>query len=254
MLILLDIGNTSVTYGLYEGGRLQRFGSSLFNEIPKLIKNCSKKGAKYKIDLVISSVVPKKTAILKKQFGKKKAFNLWVIGENIPTLIKHRYHPAKNLGADRIVNIYGALRIYGAPFLIIDYGTAITFDYVSKKRVFEGGMIVPGPEISFQALIERAAQLPKKVRLPEGTSHFLGRNTYPCMESGILQGYGALTDGLIRRFKSRFGPLKVIATGGFAQHLRPFCKELEVVDPKHAIKSLLLIFKDFQRRRATRRP
>ena len=135
--------------------------------------------------------------------------------------------------------------MYQPPLLVIDYGTAITFDYISRGGIFEGGMIIPGPEIAFQSLIEKAALLPKKIRLPERSASFLGRSTYDCMASGILQGYGAMTEGLITRFKKRFGPrLKVIATGGFSSRLAGFTRSFDVLDPRHSIKSLRLIFDD----------
>lgn len=155
---------------------------------------------------------------------------------------------------DRIVNIYGALRMYKPPFIIVNFGTAMTVDYVSKKRIFEGGMIIPGPEIAFQALIQRAALLPKKLRLPYKRSSFLGRTTFDCMSSGILEGYGSMTYELIRRFKRRFGSdIPIIATGGFAPHLRPYAHCFDLVDDRHSIKSLLIIFKDYLRGQRTRR-
>ena len=179
MLILLDIGNTSVTYGLYQNGRWQGFGSRLIDDIPKFINKCCKSGAEYHpYNLVISSVVPKNTLIIKKTLAKKPGIRLWIAGKNLPVPIRHRYKWPEKLGIDRRVNVYGALQLYKPPLLIIDFGTAITADYISKKGVFEGGMIIPGPEISFQSLIERAALLPKKIRLPEKALSFIGRSTY----------------------------------------------------------------------------
>lgn len=244
MILLLDIGNTSVTYGRYRGGRLHDFGSSLYGDIPKICEKWFDNGEKYKIDVILSSVVPQKKDYLTKFFSKIKGVKIWIVGENLPIRIKHRYHFPKKLGVDRAVNVYGAIRIYKPPLLMIDYGTAITFDYVSRKGIFEGGMIVPGPEISLQALIERAALLPKKIRLPLKAASFLGRNTYDCLSSGVLEGFGALTDGLIQRFRERYGKFTVVATGGFSKNLKPYTELLDVIDPKHSIKSLLLLFKD----------
>lgn len=249
MLILLDIGNTAVTYGIYKGGRLLRSGSCIYNDIPKIVKKCLISGYSSKINVIISSVVPKITKSMTLGTGPLRfpgpvpKVKIWVVGRNLPVKIKHRYQFSK-LGVDRAVNIYGALRIYKAPFLIIDSGTAITFDYVSKQGVFEGGMIVPGPEVSLQALMERAALLPKNILLPKKAASFLGRTTYDCMVSGILEGYGALTDGLIERFRKRYGKsLKVIATGGFMNHLKPYTRQIDVVDLRHSVKSLLLLAK-----------
>lgn len=247
MLILLDVGNTAVTYGIYDGGRLLYSGSSLYNHIPKIVKNWSKSGRdNNSVNIIISSVVPKITPIIRKSIKGNKRVKIWVVRENLPIPIKHKYRNIKQLGIDRAVDIYGALRMYKAPLLILDFGTAITADYVSKKGVFEGGMIIPGPQISFQALIARGALLPKNLRLPRTHKSFLGRNTYDCMASGILEGYGALTDELISRFKKRFGKnLRVIATGGFAEHLKPYVHPFDIYDPRHSIKSLLLLAKDY---------
>lgn len=244
MLVLLDIGNTAATCGIYKNGRLLQFLTLLYNDIPKYVKNCQKSGINESIDIVISSVVPKITSKLEGAL-KGKNRRIWVVGKNLPVLLKHRYSRKNTLGIDRIVNMYGALKIYGGPALVVDFGTAVTFDYLSSKGIFEGGMIVPGPQLSFQCLIERAAQLPKKARLPEKAHSFLGTDTLGCLTSGILEGYGAMTDGLIERFKSKYGKnLKVIATGGFACHLKPYVSAVDIFDPQHSIKALLLLYKE----------
>jgi type III pantothenate kinase len=249
MLILLDIGNTSVTYGFYGNGRLHRFGSCLYDSVPYIINNLADSG---KLDsnnhIVISSVVPKITQFVKRSIFNKKGFKLWIIGENLRISIPHRYISLKKLGSDRLVNLYGAIRIYKPPILVIDFGTGVTFDYVSRKGVFEGGMIIPGPQISFQALLARTALIPKELRLPTKSSSFIGRNTQQCVTSGILEGYGSMTDELVSRFKSKFGKsLRVLVTGGYAGAIKPFSNEFQIYDPRHSIKSLLIIFKDFQK-------
>lgn len=244
MLILFDIGNTAATYGIYEKGRLKTFGSCLYNDIPKIVKNCSFSGKNNRItNMVVSSVVPQITHTIEHLVSRKNV-RMMTVGKNLPVPLKHRYPKNNTLGIDRIVNMYGALQMVGGPALVIDFGTAITFDYLSTEGVFEGGMIIPGPELSFQSLIKRAARLPKNARLPHKTKAFLGKTTLDCLNSGILEGYGALTDGLIERFKSKYGKnLKVIATGGFARHLKPYTRNLKTVDPQHSIKSLFLLFK-----------
>ena len=245
MLLAIDVGNTAVTYGIYKGKKLVLFGSTLFNDFPKILNKWSKSGDISFKYILISSVVPKNTLTLKKLFSKMRPLTVLVAGENIRVPIKHHYSSIRKLGSDRIVNIYGALKLYPPPLLIIDYGTAVTFDYVSRRKVFEGGMIIPGPEISFQALIDKAALLPKKIRLPKKTSSFLGRNTFDCLRSGVLEGFGALTDDLVERFKSIYGKnLRVIATGGFAEYLKPYVNSFDVLDPRHSIKSLFVIFND----------
>ena len=244
-IALLDIGNTAVTYGYYGGGRLLSQGSVLHHDIPKKIAYWSKSGGESNtINLVISSVVPKMTQKIKQLAKTYSNLKPWVAGRDLPVQIKHNYRNINKLGIDRAVNIYGALRIYKPPFILIDYGTAITMDYVSPKGIFEGGMIIPGPEIAFQALLERAALIPKSLRLPKNHTSFLGHTTYDCMRSGTLEGYGALTDELVRRFRKRFHPkARVLVTGGFSAHLKPYTQVFQVVDPALSIKSLLLLFK-----------
>lgn len=244
MILTLDIGNTSVSYGLFRGKTLIASGSELCIHIPKIFEKWQRSG-KFKeiVHIVISSVVPKNTRFIKKAISSDtKVTPFWIAGENLPVPIKSKYR-RQQLGIDRAVNIYGALSALQKPFLVIDFGTAVTFDYVSKNGIFEGGLIVPGPETAFQALIEKAALLPKKMRLPHETDSFLGRNTMNCLKSGILQGYGSMTDELIRRFKKRFGlNLKVLATGGFVKHLKPYIKEVHRIDPLHTLKSLHLLY------------
>ena len=244
-ILAIDIGNTAATLGFYEGGRLLTFGSSYYSDIPKYAKKLTGSGKNFHLDVVISSVVPKITSFLKYNLQSVKGIKVWVLGRNLPIKISHNYNNINKLGVDRMVNIYGATKIYRLPVLIIDYGTAITFDYVDAKGVFQGGMIIPGPEVAFRTLGQRAALLPTGLSMPKRAKAFLGRNTRGCMESGILEGYGAMTDELIQRFRKRYGKgLRVLATGGFAGVIRPYTKNIDTVDPKHSIKSLLALFRE----------
>lgn len=243
-ILAIDIGNTAATFGFYEGGRLITFGSSCYNSIPKYASKLVKSGKSYHLDIVISSVVPKITCFLKCKLQSINGIKVWILGQNLPIKINHNYNNINALGIDRKINIYGAIRIYRGPILIIDYGTAITFDYLDAKGVFQGGMIIPGPEVTLRALSQKAALLPKELSMPKRTKSFLGRNTRECMESGILEGYGAMTDELILRFRERYGKnLRVLATGGFSQVIRPYTKHIDIVDPKHSVKSILALFR-----------
>ena len=245
MLILLDIGNTAVTYGICKlkvPGTLSNFGSCSYSDIPKIVSKCYSSGdLKQYSNIVISSVVPHITRKIRR-LVKGKPCRLWVAGANLPIPLKHRYPKNQKPGPDRLVTLYGAFKLYKAPLVVIDFGTAITFDYLSAKGIFEGGMIIPGPEIAFQTLLSRAALIPKNIRLPHKAKSFLGKNTYDCISSGVLQGYGAMFDELIHRFKSKYSnKLKFIATGGFAKHLKPYTKTMTVIDPQLSIKSLHLL-------------
>lgn len=239
MLLLFDIGNTSVTYGVEKNGQLT-FGGCLFDDIPDFVNKLVKNGNYSHIKAIISSVVPKRTLILVKILDVLRV-SVFIAGKTLSVPVKSRY-ASKQLGVDRQVNAYGAIQLHQTPALVIDFGTAITVDYVSKKGIFEGGLIIPGPQISFQALWERAALLPKEVRLPTKAKGLIGRNTQDCMNSGILQGYGALTDGLVARFKAAYGPLKVLSTGGFAKVLQPYSHSLGTLDSYLSIKALSHLF------------
>jgi type III pantothenate kinase len=243
-ILAIDIGNTAATVGFYEGGRLISFGSMYYNDIPKYALKINRSGKFNNLDIVISSVFPIITKKIVASLGTFKGQKIWVIGKDIPLKIRHKYSDYSNLGCDRKINAYGAVRMYRLPILVIDYGTAITFDYIDSKGVFQGGMIIPGPETAYTALGQRAALLPKKLRLPKQAKAFLGRNTRECMESGILEGYGAMTDELIQRFRKRYGRnLRVLATGGFSERIRPYTKHIDTFDLKHSIKSILALWR-----------
>lgn len=243
-ILAIDVGNTAATVGFYEGGRLIDFGSMYYDDIPKYAIKLLSCGKNDHLDVVIASVFPEITRKLKLSLGSMNGMNIWVIGRNLPIKIRHKYSNYNNLGCDRKINVYGTIRMYHLPMLVIDYGTAITFDYVDSKGVFQGGMIIPGPETAYRALCQRAALLPKSLTLPNRAKAFLGRNTKECMESGILEGYGAMTDELIQRFRNRYGKdLRVLATGGFSEIIRPYAKKIDMVDPRHSIKSILALFR-----------
>ncbi len=244
-ILAIDIGNTAATMGFYEGGRLLDFGSIYYDDIPKYASKIMINGRNNHLDIVISSVFPEITKKVKLSLGTRKGQKLWIVGKNLPVKIRHKYNNYNNLGCDRKINAYGAVRMYRLPILVIDYGTAITFDCIDAKGIFQGGMIIPGPETAYRALGQRAALLPKGLALPGKTKAFLGKNTRECMESGILEGYGSMTDELIRRFRKRYGKnLRVLATGGFAKVIRPYTQNINIVDPQHSVKSLLALWRE----------
>jgi type III pantothenate kinase len=248
-ILAIDIGNTAGTVGFYEGGRLMYFGSMKYIDIPKYALKLTRSGKNSRLDIVISSVFPKITYFLKCKLQSIHGAIISTVGMNLPIKIRHNYINYSGLGVDRKVNIYGAVRMYRLPILVIDYGTAVTIDYIDPKGVFRGGLIIPGPETSYRALGQRAALLPKGLSLPKKAKSFLGRNARECMESGILEGYGAMTDELILRFRKRYGKnLRALAAGGFAEVIRPYTKHIDIIDPKHSIKSLLALWREHHER------
>ncbi len=255
MLVCLDIGNTSASYGIHTGKVWKHIGYVPSFDIPRFIPKLLKsEKANPHIEFIVSSTVPQITHKIGNLVAKNKPFKrrlrLWVVGGNLKPKIKHNYRHINKLGKDRLVNAYGAARIYGAPLLILDYGTALTCDYLSEKGVFAGGLIIPGPEIAFKALCDRATLLPK-ISFPKGSFPLLGRDTRAGMKAGILQGYGAMTDGLVERFRRRYGrKFRVVATGGLAKAIYPYTSRVDVLDPLLTLKSLVRIFKDRAKKQA----
>ncbi|MBI2167513.1 MAG: type III pantothenate kinase [Candidatus Omnitrophica bacterium] len=244
-LFCLDIGNTSLSYGLYRKGRFVLIGRESSDRFPhfrrKLIGIINKNPISY---ILVTSVVPEITLKLSKLAGKlPRKTHCLIVGKSISIPIRHKYRKGSQLGWDRLVNAWGAQRIYGAPVLILDYGTALTCDLVSKAGVFEGGLIIPGPEVAFKALSRQARLLPS-LKFPSKAKEFIGRNTVSGMRSGILQAYGAMTDGLVQRFRQRFGRrLRAVATGGYAKVLSAYSREIDVLDPLLTLKGLVEVFK-----------
>ena len=248
MLLLIDSGNTAISYGIHPKSRPEKYGSLKIDEIPKLVRFCLSSGANKHINIVISSVVPKNINIIKKAFSKLRPSKILIAGKNLPVIIRSKYKNYKRLGIDRKVNIYGALKLHKPPFLIIDAGTGITVDYVSSKGVFEGGLIIPGPGIAFDALMAKTALLPKRLTFPKKSITLTGKTTCDGMSSGILEGYGAMLEGLVSKYRKKYGKkLKTILTGGYATRIKPYARLIDIVDPKLGLKALHLLYKNLPR-------
>jgi len=241
--LLLDVGNTALSFQALEGCQYSDLFTILHNDIPKKIKKIASSGLiDSDTNIVIVSVVPKICDFLIKSFKQTAARRILEAGRNLPIKFKHKYIEYNRLGNDRKVNIAGAIQLYGGPCLILDFGTALTVDYVSAQNVFEGGYIIPGPQTAFHALAHKTALLPKSLPFPDKISNFLGQSTSECMQNGILVGYSSMSAGLIGQFRRRYGKqLKIIATGGFAASLLPLSPGFERVDPSHTLRSLALL-------------
>lgn len=244
----IDVGNTTAAYGVYKRGRFSALGRVPTADFRSIVTRCAKGKSDHSgIKWVISSVVPKLTVRLVRLIQSKcKPAFIYVVGKNLRPIVSMRY-ARKKLGADRLVNIYGAVQKGRLPALVIDFGTAITFDYISKKGVFEGGLIVPGVELSGNALQEKTALLPKLKEFGFPPGGLIGRDTRSAMGSGLLNGFGALADGLIERFRKQYGPgIRILATGGWAGRLVRYSRRIPsgAVDPLHTLRSLVLIYQN----------
>lgn len=239
MLLAIDIGNTNINFGIFKGrGLTKRF---LIPTKDYSLRKIKKNLGKVIIDdIIICSVVPKSTKILVKDLKNLLGKKPIIIGKEIKVPIKNLYRKPKQVGQDRLVNAYAGIMLYGAPLIAVDFGTAITFDVVSRNKEYLGGMILPGLEISLDCLSERTALLPKiKLAKPQ---EFIGRDTRNSMLSGIVYGFTALTDDLVIRIKKKIGKnAKVIGTGGNINLIGRYCKRMDKIDRDLTLKGLNLI-------------
>lgn len=250
MLLALDVGNTSITLGLFHGKRLLSQGripthglagsAGYSTAIRRFLRRCSV--PLNAIDgVILSSVVPRATVSLKPALKRLFKIKPYVLGENIQAPVINRYRVPAQVGQDRLVNASAACFLYRGPAIIVDFGTAITIDLVTRHREYKGGVIVPGMEIALEALSSRAALLPKiKLKRPR---ELLGRDTVSSMQSGIFHGYGALCDGIVRLLMRKHAPkAKVIATGGHSRLIAPFCRTIRIINPDLTLQGLEITY------------
>ena len=260
LLLCVDIGNTSISFGIFKGKKLLKTWRVGTQKLSSL--RGAPKGRRSNLNaIIISSVVPKALSklkpLIKRQFKKTPVYpvrsqviqhgmnwasnGVYILGENIKVPIKNLYHNPKQVGQDRLVNAVAAVSLYGAPAIVVDFGTAITFDVISKKGEYLGGVIVPGMEISLDALSSRAALLPK-IKLSKPKS-LLGKDTVDSMLSGIFYGFGSLTDGIAEKLKHKYmKDAKVITTGGHSDMIAPYCKSINHVNKNLTLEGLRIIF------------
>ena len=230
MLLAVDIGNTNINYALInKKGRIHRLNKPPAAGVDKVI---------------IVSVVPKTLRKVKGSLKKKyKNAKILVVGKNIKVPLKCEYNK-REIGQDRLITAFAARILYGLPILIIDFGTAVTFDLVSKKGAYSGGLILPGMKMSLESLSERAAMLPK-THLKK-TSSFIGKDTRSSIRNGMIYGYSALCGGLIATFRRKIGKdLKVVATGGDSPLISRYTRAMKKVDTNLSLKGLYLLLEFF---------
>jgi len=242
MLLAIDIGNTNISLGLFKGNQL--LGKY---EIPtknkayhKSLKKIIGKGNV--IDTVICSVVPQTTKRLKKDLELMLGIHPYILGQDIKVPIKNSYRKPNEIGQDRLVNAYAGVTLYGSPLIVVDFGTAVTFDVITKNKVYLGGMILPGLRISLESLAQETALLPS-IRL-DNPKEFIGRDTKNSMLSGIVYGFAALTDDLTQRIKSRIGKnALVVGTGGNIAMIKKYCNNFDKINADLTLEGIRLIYK-----------
>ncbi|ANF95128.1 type III pantothenate kinase [Paenibacillus bovis] len=259
MVLVIDIGNTNIAFGVYRGEKLlHHFRISTNRQatpdeygvtIHQLFQMSGVAIADIK-GIIISSVVPPIMHTLEEMCEKYLHHTPMIIGPGIRTGLNLRYENPREVGADRIVNAVAAISLYGSPVIVVDFGTATTFDCIDEQGNYLGGAIVPGIGISTEALYQRASKLPN-IEL-EKPRKVIGRNTVHAMQSGIIFGYAGQVDGIVKRIRAEMGvTARVIATGGLAELISSETETVTEVNPMLTLEGLRLIY---ERNLGTARP
>lgn len=250
MFLAIDIGNTNVTLGAFEGGLLgprwrfatdhektpDEYGTSMLDAFKSADISAGDIEA-----IAIASVVPPLTHMFVAACRQYLNCSPMVVDGTVNTGVRSHYDDPGQLGADRIVDAAAAYRLYGGPACIVDFGTATTFDAISSDGDYLGGAIAPGIGIAAEALSQRAARLPK-VGL-HSPSSAIGRNVVQSLQSGLLFGYLGLVEGVVARFCDELGPgTKVIATGGLAEIIAKETTVITILAPWLTLEGLRIIY------------
>lgn len=250
MLLAVDVGNTNIVWGVYRERELAfhwrttTTRQATADEFGMLLHQlCSFHGLGLAAvrACAISSVVPPLTPALEEMARRYLRVEPLVVGPGIDTGMEIRYDNPREVGADRIVNAVAAFSLYGGPCIVVDMGTATTFDVVSARGEYLGGAIAPGIGISAEALFERAARLPRiELVRPRAA---IGKNTVASMQAGIVLGFAGMIDHLVTRIKEELGgDARVVATGGLAELVAQEARTVEVVNPLLTLEGLRLVY------------
>ena len=253
MILVCDVGNTETTLGVYEGDSL-RAHWRIMTAVPRTADEFGLLLRQLLIDeginpthvsgASIASVVPRVTAPLVaacKSWLQEKPVHLIDGGSPLPITLD--VEEPQTVGADRIVNTLAASKLFGKDAIVVDLGTATTFDCITADGVFLGGVIAPGVLVMLETLVRRTSKLPAtELVLPK---QVIGRRTEECIRAGVMYGAAESIDGLVRRIKAEWPrnatPL-VIGTGGLSETFHPLCKELNQVDPFLTLRGLQLAY------------
>ena len=242
-LLAIDVGNTSVHFAFYTNGKWRGEFRIPTQEIEaKAVRVLKSKFKNKRLDAVIGSVVPKTGKYLKKAIERSLNARVFMIGPKFPVPIVNKYRKPSQVGVDRLLSALAAFHQHKKALIVIDFGTAITFDVVSKKGEYLGGVIAPGIEISLEALFQKTALLPK-IRLSH-PHNLIGKDTVESIRVGCSVGIGGLCDRIVERIEKRYGfKAKVIATGGYAPFMSRYCRKFSSIEPRLISKGIFLTYK-----------
>jgi len=250
MLLTIDVGNTNITIGLYQGQTLgprwrvrtvhertsDEYGLQILGFLDHAQVNVTQVSA-----IAMASVVPPLTGTFVQACERYLDRTPLVVDAGVKTGVPVRYDDPRQVGADRVVDAAAVQQLYGGPACCVDFGTATTFDAISASGDYLGGAIAPGIEIAATALFQRAAKLPRVdlVRPPAA----IGRNPTHSMQSGLLFGYVGLVEGMVARFRAELGAdMKVIATGGLAEVIARETSVIQIVAPWLTLDGLRIVW------------
>lgn len=255
MLLAIDIGNTNLVIGCFQGDELKfkariatdssRTSDQYGVEIKNMMEAYGVQVSEID-DCIISSVVPPVFNSVRTGVWKVIGKQPMVVGPGLKTGLNIHVDVPSQVGSDRIVIAVAALAEYKAPLILMDLGTATTIEVVEPENMYLGGVIFPGVRVSLDALTSRAAQLPG-ISL-DNPKQVIGKNTVDCMRSGMMYGTAAMIDGLVERMEEELGhQCTLIATGGMAQFITPLCKRDIILDKNLLLKGLNVIYKKNKR-------
>jgi type III pantothenate kinase len=250
MLLAIDVGNTNIALGLYDGDRLtadwrtsthiERTADEVAMELVQLFALRGRELEEV-TGVVMASVVPSHNAALIEACRQYLKHEPVVVGAGVETGVRILYENPKDVGADRIANALAAHRKYGGPAVIIDFGTAVTYDAITAEGDYLGGAIAPGVQISLDALVSHTARLYRVEPVTPAT--VIGRTTVAAIQSGLLWGFVSQVEGMVRRMTAELGgSARVIATGGQAQLVSGLTDVIGTVDPLLTLEGLRLIY------------
>lgn len=250
MLLAIDVGNTNVVLGVYQGKELLvswRISTNRYqtaDECGVILKNLFYQSGidESKLDgIIISSVVPPLMLSLHEMGQKYFSIKPMIVGPGIKTGLNILMDNPREVGADRIVNAVAGIELYGGPLIIVDFGTATTFDAISERGDYLGGAIAPGISISMEALFQHAAKLPR-VELVK-PKKVIGRDTVTSMQAGIIYGFVGQVDGIVRRMAREFSAKPtVVATGGLCSLVAGESETVEIINPLLTLEGLRIIY------------
>lgn len=250
MLLTIDIGNTNLTLGLYDGNTLfahwrlatdhARMPDEYGLQFLGLLENADHTKQDLK-GICLASVVPQLTGRVVQACREYLEIEPFVIDVGVKTGIKVRYEDPRAVGADRIADAVAVMYLYGGPACVIDFGTATTFNALTRDGEYLGGAITAGITLATEALFMHAAKLPR-IDLQRPPS-IIGRNTVHAMQSGLLFGYVSMVEGMVERFRKELGPdMKVIATGGLSAIVAQETDVIQIIAPWLTLEGLRILW------------